>query len=192
MVQHGNIVRLIRDTNYIQLNPMDGIAQASNISFDAATFEIWGALLNGARLVIMPKEALLDYEHISIALERYQITILWLTVGVFNQHADRLSDSFSRLRCLLVGGDALDPHAIREVLNQGAPQHLINGYGPTETTTFAATYEIASVPSAHEAFRSAGRLRTHGYMSSMREGNRSRWGWQASCTLVELAWREAT
>src|ERR1035438_2856015 len=71
--------------------------------------------------------------------------LLWLTVGLFNQYAETLTKDFAGLRYLMVGGDALNVGVIARVLKNGPPQHLLNGYGPTETTTFATTYEITAV-----------------------------------------------
>ena len=71
--------------------------------------------------------------------------MLWLTAGLFQRYADALGPAFSRLRYLIVGGDVVDPSAIARVLQRSPPQHLLNGYGPTETTTFATTFEIHSV-----------------------------------------------
>src|SRR5262249_44370006 len=73
------------------------------------------------------------------------VDVLWLTVGLFNQYAECLAEVISRLRYLIVGGDALDPGVIARVLRTNPPRHLINGYGPTETTTFAITHEIIEV-----------------------------------------------
>src|SRR5262249_50046123 len=80
------------------------------------------------------------------ALKRHEVSVLWLTAGLFNQYADGLSEVIGGLRYLIVGGDVLDPRVISRVLRRNPPQHLLNGYGPTETTTFAITYEIKEVP----------------------------------------------
>ncbi|MBI6587684.1 syringopeptin non-ribosomal peptide synthetase SypA, partial [Pseudomonas syringae] len=73
------------------------------------------------------------------------VTVLWMTAGLFHQYASGLGEAFSRLRYLIVGGDVLDPAVINRVLANNPPHHLLNGYGPTEATTFSATYEITSV-----------------------------------------------
>src|SRR5205823_970617 len=78
-------------------------------------------------------------------LTKHQLTILWLPVGLFNQYADSLREAFSRLRYLIVGGDALDPRVIARVLQGTPPHHLLNGYGPTETTTFGTPRAIVAV-----------------------------------------------
>ncbi|WP_158792239.1 amino acid adenylation domain-containing protein, partial [Granulicella sp. L60] len=146
MVEHRGVIRLVRNTNYIQFHPEDVVAQASNTSFDAATFEIWGALLNGSRLVVIAQDVLLESTLLGRTLKQHAVNILWLAVGLFNQHTASDFEEFGRLRYLIVGGDALDPRSIEHVLRSNPPQRLVNGYGPTETTTFAITHEISVVP----------------------------------------------
>ena len=102
-------------------------------------------LLNGARIVVISQEVLLDARRFGEALQRQKVSVLWLTVGLFNQYAEKLKEEWGRLRYLIVGGDVLDPATIGRLLANKPPQHLLNGYGPTETTTFAATYEIKEV-----------------------------------------------
>jgi amino acid adenylation domain-containing protein/non-ribosomal peptide synthase protein (TIGR01720 family) len=145
MVTHGGITRLVLNTNYIQLSATDRVAQAANTAFDAATFEIWGALLNGAQLVVVPQAVLLSPPDLITLLAKRQISILFLTPAFFNQLASITPGAFSQLRYLIMGGEALDPHWVRQVFAAGAPQHLLNGYGPTESTTFATYYEVTDL-----------------------------------------------
>jgi amino acid adenylation domain-containing protein len=140
------ITRLVKNTDYIQLGPADRVAQVSNISFDAATFEIWGALLNGAALVGITKDAMLSPHEFAVQLRADGITTLWLTTALFNHVASEVPDAFANLRTLLVGGSALDPRWIREILRRGPPDRLLNGYGPTEGTTFTTCHLIRDVP----------------------------------------------
>lgn len=144
MVPHRGVTRLVKNTNYIHIAQHDRIAQAASISFDAATFEIWGALLNGATLIAVPHATLLDPTKFAAFLEKKDITILWLTAALFNQYAAQNPSIFRHLTYLLVGGDVLNKERIMSVLecDQGAPQNLLNGYGPTENTTFTTTYHI--------------------------------------------------
>lgn len=143
MIEHRAVTRLVKETNYIDILPSDHIAQASNIAFDAATLEIWGALLNGAALYLVPNEILLKTDSFATFLQENQITILWLTVALFNQYALEHPNMFGGLRYLMAGGDALTPEIIYKVLAaETAPQNLLNGYGPTENTTFTTTYNI--------------------------------------------------
>jgi amino acid adenylation domain-containing protein len=145
VVPHRAVNRLVINTNYIKLSPSDRIAQASNVAFDAATFEIWGALLNGAELIGMTKEVMLSPQKLASQIRQQQITTLFLTTALFNQIAKQLPDAFSPLHNLLFGGEASDPKAVKEVLAQGAPDHLVHVYGPTENTTFSSWYLVESV-----------------------------------------------
>jgi amino acid adenylation domain-containing protein len=145
MVPHHAVNRLVINNGYTQIEPSDCIAHGSNPAFDASTFEIWGALLNGARVAVIPHAVVLDAQSFAQTLQRQRVTVLWLTAGLFTQSVQSLSAVFGQLRYLLVGGDVVNPEAVREVLRGSPPRHLLNGYGPTEGTTFSATYEIETV-----------------------------------------------
>ena len=145
MVPHHAVNRLVINNGYTQIEPSDCVAHGSNPAFDASTFEIWGALLNGARVAIIPPAVVLDGQSFAQTLQRHRVTVLWLTAGLFTQSVQSLSEVFGQLRYLLVGGDVVNPEAVREVLRGSRPRHLLNGYGPTEGTTFSATYEIETV-----------------------------------------------
>jgi amino acid adenylation domain-containing protein len=136
------VSRLVIGTNYITFEPNDIVAQVCNYSFDVTTFEVWGALLNGARLVVLANEVILDPAAFAAALPAHDINVLFLTGALFRYMASAVPAAFAQLRALVVGGEAIDPAAARAVLTAGAPHRLINGYGPTEATTFACTYDI--------------------------------------------------
>ena len=142
VVPHRAIARLVCATDYLQLRPEDRFALHSNLSFDASTLELWGPLLNGGSLVVTPRETVLSAEALGEHLRRHRITSLWLTTSLFAQLAQQSPAMFSGLRHLLFGGEAADAAAVRRVWEAGRPEHLINGYGPTETTTFAVCYLI--------------------------------------------------
>jgi len=144
MIRHKSVVRLIRNTNYIDLTAHDRILLTGAIVFDAATFEIWGALLNGGSLIIPDKEEVLDPDLLEDLLTKHQITTLWLTSALFTQIAEVRTDIFKKLKYLLVGGDVLSPQHINKVRRDNPKLILINGYGPTENTTFTACYHIES------------------------------------------------
>ncbi|MBD1809019.1 amino acid adenylation domain-containing protein [Microcoleus sp. FACHB-SPT15] len=145
-VPHKAVNRLLFNTNYITLDPNDKIAQASNTSFDAATFEIWGALLHGAQLVGISRDITLSPQDFAQQLRQKGISVLFLTTALFQQIVRAIPDAFATLRCLLFGGEAVDPRWVRKVLKQGAPQQLLNVYGPTEGTTFSSYYWVQDVP----------------------------------------------
>ncbi|HYM75979.1 MAG TPA: amino acid adenylation domain-containing protein, partial [Candidatus Dormibacteraeota bacterium] len=145
MVPHRAINRLVINNRYAEFGATDSVAFASNPAFDASTMEVWGPLLNGGRMVVIKQGVLLDPKRFGQELSQHGVSILWLTVGLFNQYAEALADEFSRLRYLIVGGDALDAGVMRTVMRGTPAQHVLNGYGPTETTTFAVTHEIQEV-----------------------------------------------
>jgi amino acid adenylation domain-containing protein len=145
-IPHKAIHRLVFNTNYIGLEPSDRIAQASNASFDAATFEIWGALLYGAQLVGISKDVVLSPRAFSAEIRARNISTLFLTTALFNLLASEAPGTFQSVRHLLFGGEAVDPRWVDEVLTEGPPKRLLHVYGPTETTTFASFHLVEQVP----------------------------------------------
>jgi len=141
-VPHRAINRLVSNTNYVKFDENDRVSQISNTSFDAATFEIWGALLNGSRLVVLEKETALSPTELGRHLVDQKISIMFLTTALFHQAALSQPEIFSSLNYMVFGGDVVDARSVQHVLEQGKPRHLVNGYGPTEGTTFTTTYEV--------------------------------------------------
>ena len=144
-IPHRAIVRLVRNTNYVKLGPDDVVLQASNVSFDAATFEVWGALLNGGRLVGMKREDALTPRRYADEVERRGVTTVFVTSALFNRIVEANPRTFAAMPNAMVGGQAVDPYWARAALKSGGPGRLLNGYGPTECTTFASWYHIAEV-----------------------------------------------
>ncbi len=144
-VPHRAVQRLVLNTNYIQLTSADRIAQAANAAFDAATFEIWGALLNGAQLVGISSEVALSPNRLAQYLTSQRITVLFLTTALFNQIVQFAPQGLGGLRYLLFGGEAVDPQWVRSLLTNHPPQHLLHVYGPTENTTFSTWYPVTAV-----------------------------------------------
>lgn len=142
-VSHRGVVRLVKNTNYFNFNPDLVFLQLAPLSFDASTFEIWGSLLNGARLVIMPPH-IPSLQELGQAIRQYQVTTLWLTSGLFNLMVDERIEDLKSLWHLLAGGDALSIPHVQKFLQQLPNCQLINGYGPTENTTFTCCYPITS------------------------------------------------
>lgn len=145
VVPHRAVNRLIFNNGYAQIEPDDCVVHHSNPTFDASTFEIWGALLIGARVLIVEHAVVLDAERFATTLQRHGASVMYMSVGLFNQYSTALAKVFQDLRYLLVGGDSLEPTTIRRVLQHSPPHRLLNAYGPTECTTFATTYPIASI-----------------------------------------------
>ncbi|MEP7183680.1 MAG: amino acid adenylation domain-containing protein, partial [Betaproteobacteria bacterium] len=144
-IPHRAVVRLVCDTNYVALGPDDVIAHASSPAFDAATFEIWGALLNGARLVVIPRDVVLSPRDFDATIGRERVTTLFLTTALFNQMAREIPAAFRHCRNVLFGGEASEPRWVRAVLQAGPPARLLHVYGPTESTTFATWHEVRAV-----------------------------------------------
>jgi amino acid adenylation domain-containing protein/thioester reductase-like protein len=145
-VAHQSVVRLVRNTNYVSFSLRDQVAATGYLAFDASVFEVWGALLNGACLVVVDSDTLLDPPRMERLLQRDRISVLWLSAGVFHHLANARPAMFGSVRYLITGGDVLAPEVVRKVLRAGAPGALVNGYGPTENTAFSATYLITAVP----------------------------------------------
>ncbi|MBL1179045.1 non-ribosomal peptide synthetase [Pantanalinema sp. GBBB05] len=148
MVSHRAVNRLVCATNYIQIAPDDRIAQVANLAFDAATFEVWGALLNGAQLIGIERDTTLSSIEFATTLQQQQVSILFLTTALLNQTVSQVPYAFSQLKYLLFGGETVNVDRVRLVMQQGKPQHLIHVYGPTENTTFSTWYEVNDIPTA--------------------------------------------
>ncbi|MBE7122189.1 non-ribosomal peptide synthetase [Bacillus cereus] len=144
-VSQKAIVRIVCQTNYINITPSDIIAQISNASFDAITFEVWGALLNGAKLVIANQNIIFSPQDFADWLIKSRSTTMFITTALFNRMVQERPDIFNSLQNLLFGGEAVDPKWVRESLKHGAPKRLLHVYGPTENTTFTTWYLIQQV-----------------------------------------------
>ena len=141
-VPHRAVINLVVKSDYVELRAEDVVGQASNCCFDAAVFEIWGALLNGSRLVGIGREDMLSAEKFSAQLESHGVTTLFVTTALFNELVHERAEIFGSVRTVLFGGEECDAEAVRRVLQSAPPERLLNMYGPTETTTFATWYEI--------------------------------------------------
>ena len=140
-VAHRAVVRLVRDTGYAAFGPGEVFLQLAPMSFDAATFEIWGPLLHGGCLVLFPPRQVSVRELQAVVL-RHGVTTLWLTAGLFHLAVDEGLDGLRGLRQLLTGGDVLSPSHVGRALAALPGVELINGYGPTENTTFSCCYRV--------------------------------------------------
>jgi amino acid adenylation domain-containing protein len=141
VIAHRGVVRLVKDTNYIDIGSDDVLLQLSNIAFDASTFEVWGALLNGARLVVY-EQPWFDPHALAQILIEERVSILWLTAALFHLIARQNVAMFAPLRVLLAGGDVLRAQAVNAVLDAHENLCVINGYGPTENTTFTCCHRM--------------------------------------------------
>ncbi|HEX8695423.1 MAG TPA: non-ribosomal peptide synthase/polyketide synthase, partial [Longimicrobium sp.] len=140
-VTHRNVVRLVKGADYASFGPGEVFLQLAPASFDASTFEVWGALLNGGRLAIHPPHTP-SLEELGDFLAGRGVTTAWLTAGLFHQMADARPEALAGLGQLLAGGDALSAPHVERVAGLMRGGRLVNGYGPTECTTFACTYTV--------------------------------------------------
>lgn len=142
MVEHRAIVRLVMNTNYLQLGPEDRVLQTGSLAFDASTFEIFGPLLNGGGFCRPPERAILDPTEVGRLIAKHRITTMWITASLFNQYVDSAIDVFSGLKYLLTGGERLSVYHVNKVVERHPQLLLGNGYGPTENTTFTTFHRI--------------------------------------------------
>ena len=139
---HRGIARLVCNPDYVRLDRTQSLLQLAVLSFDASTFEIWGPLLNGGRCVLAPAQ-LPDPAELQRLIQQKQIRTLWLTSTLFNTIVDSQVEALTGIEQLLVGGEALSVTHIRKAqLALGPHTQIINGYGPTESTTFACCYRL--------------------------------------------------
>ncbi|MDM7952422.1 MAG: amino acid adenylation domain-containing protein [Cyanobium sp. CZS 25K] len=144
LIEHRSILRLLDPTNPYAIRCGDRMLQLAPLSFDAATFEIWGALLNGATLVMAPPGQL-SVQELAALLRQQRISTLWLTAGLFQTMIEEQPEALAGVRQILAGGDVLAPCAVQRLLDRLPAGHqLINGYGPTENTTFTCCHRLAA------------------------------------------------
>lgn len=143
LVRHRGIVRLVRGASYCDFGPDEVFLLHSPLTFDASTLEIWGPLLNGGRLAILPPGPPAP-DVLAGAIRRHGVTTMWLTAGLFHLMVDQRPDDLARVRQVIAGGDVLSPQHVRKALRDRGRGILVNGYGPTETTTFACCFRMAA------------------------------------------------
>ena len=143
LVPHRGITRLVLNNGYADFNAADRVAFASNPAFDASTMDVWGSLLNGGQVQVIDHCTLLDPVAFGRAL--HGATVLFVTTALFNQYVQMIPEALAGLRILLCGGERADPAAFRSLLAQAPGLRLVHCYGPTETTTYATTYEVQAI-----------------------------------------------
>ena len=140
-VTHRNVVRLVGAPTFAEMGSGRVMLHAASPAFDAATLELWGPLANGGTIACLAERPSPDA--VAAAIERHDVDVLWLTAGLFHELVDRRPDCLARVGHLLAGGDVLSPDHVRRALGALPPEgRLSNGYGPTETTTFATTHQM--------------------------------------------------
>ncbi|MEV8129036.1 amino acid adenylation domain-containing protein [Streptomyces sp. NPDC085944] len=143
---HRGLVRFAAADHPAVPGPGERLLATTNPTFDVSCYEIFCTLLNGACLVLPEPETPLDPAALGLALREQGITVVWLSAGLFHQHAQAAPGMFAGLRCLMAGGDALSPSAVRAVLGHGRPRFLVNGYGPSENAVISTTHVIEELP----------------------------------------------
>ncbi|MFC7992638.1 non-ribosomal peptide synthetase [Streptomyces pilosus] len=142
-VPHRAAAELLSEPGYVTLTPQDRVLFHSPMTFDASTFEVWGALANGAAVVVCTVDRP-SLEDLARHVERHGVTVAFLTTALFHRLAARRSRMFSVLRSVVVGGEALSAQHAGQVLEAFPWLELVNGYGPTETTTFATAHRVTA------------------------------------------------
>ena len=140
-VPHRAVVRLVSEPTFLRLGPGERVLQLAPVAFDASTLEIWGALLTGATLVVAPPGPL-GLPEIATLLRTSGVSVAWLTAGLFHQLVELDVGALAGVGQLLAGGDVLNPDAVRAALIAREGKPLVNGYGPTENTTFTTCHRM--------------------------------------------------
>ncbi|MGA9772072.1 MAG: amino acid adenylation domain-containing protein, partial [Blastocatellia bacterium] len=139
-ITQKNVVKLVKGVRYVEFGEEEVILAYAPVSFDASTFEIWGSVLNGGKVVMMKEQATL--EELGEEMRRSEVSMMWMTAGLFHQMVEREVESFRGVRQMLSGGDVVSAEAVRKVVEEARGIRVINGYGPTETTTFASSERV--------------------------------------------------
>jgi amino acid adenylation domain-containing protein len=140
-VPHRAVMRLVSQPNFCQLGPQEVVLHLAPLAFDASTFEIWAPLLNGGSLALFEGEQP-DLQELASCIQHHRVSTLWLTAGLFHAMVEGAIWGLRGVRQLLAGGDVLSPSHVGRVLAEVAGCTLINGYGPTENTTFSSCYRV--------------------------------------------------
>ncbi len=147
-IPHRAITRLLFGVDYARFGPDTAFLHLAPAAFDASLFEIWGALLHGGRCVLYPNEPP-TCEGLARIIRDEQVTTAWLTASLFHAIVDESPGSLAGLQQLLTGGEEVSADHVRRAYQALSDIEIVNGYGPTESTTFAATYRIPrAMPSA--------------------------------------------
>jgi amino acid adenylation domain-containing protein len=145
-ITHRGIARLTCGVEWVDFRPGDRVGQTSNPAFDATTYEVWSALLNGCMLIGIPRETTLSANALARQLVQDRIDHLFLTTILFTRLANERPGMFATLRSLMTGGAKAEVTAFRGVLSEGPPKRLFNAYGPTETTVLGSVWTAHQLP----------------------------------------------
>lgn len=146
-VPHSGVVRLLKNTNFVSITPETTVGQVSNFSFDASSFDIWGALINGATVVVLKDDEVQDVNRLSEQISTHNIKVFCMATALMNQLVELKPNLFANVEYLLFGGEAVNGKTIESIFEYGKPKHLVNVYGPAENSTICSTYEITELRS---------------------------------------------
>jgi iturin family lipopeptide synthetase A len=145
LITHANAARVVVNPNYIDITGQDRILQLSNYAFDGSVFDIYGALLNGAVLVIVTEQDVLSVNQLSEKIKKEGITLFFVTTALFNVLVDEKLDCFAKVKKVLFGGERVSIDHSRKALGYLGKDRVIHVYGPTETTVYATYYKINKI-----------------------------------------------
>ncbi|HLP61297.1 MAG TPA: amino acid adenylation domain-containing protein, partial [Candidatus Deferrimicrobium sp.] len=145
LTMHANVTRVVKNTNYIDITSGDRVLQLSNYAFDGSVFDIYGALLNGAALVLIKKETAAAVERLAETIKREQVTVFLVTTALFNVLVDLEKSSLKNVRKILFGGERVSVEHTRKALAYLGKGRIVHVYGPTETTVYASYYFIDAI-----------------------------------------------
>lgn len=145
LTTHSNISKIVKNTNYIEITSQDVLSQLSNYAFDGSTFDIFGAILNGARLVLVGNDTLLNIYALSKLIENEKITLFFITTALFNTLIDINPECLKNVRKILFGGERVSVQHVGKALECLGQNRLLHVYGPTESTVFATYYPINGI-----------------------------------------------
>jgi amino acid adenylation domain-containing protein len=144
MIIHSNVTSLVKATDYVTLRGDEILLSTGSPSFDATTFEYWGMLLNGGQLILPSEQTLLDSSLLKLTIRRHRVSIMWITSSLLNQWINLDIGILGGLTTILAGGEKLSEKHIGLLRTAYPSLVVINGYGPTENTTFSLTYTMSS------------------------------------------------
>ncbi|MEU3830690.1 amino acid adenylation domain-containing protein [Streptomyces sp. NPDC029080] len=139
---HRGQIRLARGAGELRIRPDDRVLATTDLTFDVSCFEIFATLLNGACLLLAQDSELLESKALENVVRGRHVNVMWLSAGLFHQHAHLTPHLFAGLRLLIAGGDVLSPRAVRTVLAEGRPGTFLNGYGPTENSSLSTVCRV--------------------------------------------------
>ncbi|HLP61133.1 MAG TPA: amino acid adenylation domain-containing protein, partial [Candidatus Deferrimicrobium sp.] len=142
LTTHANVIRVVRNTNYIELTEHDRVLQLSNYAFDGSVFDIYGALLNGATLISIDRETVPAANRLAAFILREQVTVFFVTTALFNTLVEFELTGLANIRKVLFGGERVSVEHSRRALATLGKGKIIHVYGPTETTVYATYYFI--------------------------------------------------